>query len=477
MNNPVKTALSGARRRPLAASVATLFALAAPQAFAATWHVTSCADSGAGSLRSIIVNNASSGDTVDFSQLNSTNCPSSTISLTTGAITIGEKLTLAGPLPPNRRITISGYYNGAYQNDRLINHTMPSSTLYVNNLNFEYSKFSPAAGDAKGACIYSAGSVNLDNVLLFHCQASSSASGTHAKGGGVYAQGNLTMKYSRITGNSVAPMAGAFAPAGGGVYVGGILSASYSTIDDNNAQFGNGGGIFVAESSSSTTISSSTISGNTAGSAAGVFVTGANLTVTNSTISGNHSSGYMGGLATASHSTTIQNSTIAFNTAANATPDNGPGMYIFGATAAALTVNLQSSILSNNTYGTTENDFGARNAGGGGFSITSNNNLIRAAPGSIRPATVSTACPLFGPLRDNGGPTLTHALLSFSPAIDTGNNNANLNEDQRGRPFVDPNNPYPYSRQSGIAPDIGSYEAQQADIIFNTSFEGCPALF
>jgi len=120
--NSVSCAL---HRKPLAASVVALFALAAPEAFAAnTWHVTSCADSGTGSLRNIIVNNAASGDTVDFSQLNSTNCPGSTISLTTGAITIGETLSLRGPLPPNPRITITGYYNGAYQNDRLINHTM-----------------------------------------------------------------------------------------------------------------------------------------------------------------------------------------------------------------------------------------------------------------------------------------------------------------------------------------------------------------
>jgi hypothetical protein len=31
--------------------------------------------------------------------------------------------------------------------------------------------------------------------------------------------------------------------------------------------------------------------------------------------------------------------------------------------------------------------------------------------------------PLLGPLQDNGGPTLTHALLQDSPAIDTGDPN------------------------------------------------------
>jgi uncharacterized repeat protein (TIGR01451 family)/MYXO-CTERM domain-containing protein len=37
-----------------------------------------------------------------------------------------------------------------------------------------------------------------------------------------------------------------------------------------------------------------------------------------------------------------------------------------------------------------------------------------------------------GPLEDNEGPTLTHALLEGSPAIDTGDNDACPNNDQRG---------------------------------------------
>src|SRR5439155_12217007 len=39
--------------------------------------------------------------------------------------------------------------------------------------------------------------------------------------------------------------------------------------------------------------------------------------------------------------------------------------------------------------------------------------------------------PLLGPLQDNGGPTLTHALLPGSPAIDQGSSGG-LTSDQRG---------------------------------------------
>ena len=47
--------------------------------------------------------------------------------------------------------------------------------------------------------------------------------------------------------------------------------------------------------------------------------------------------------------------------------------------------------------------------------------------------------PRLGPLADNGGPTLTHALLPASPAIDAGINSqapAGLSIDQRGVPFA-----------------------------------------
>lgn len=55
--------------------------------------------------------------------------------------------------------------------------------------------------------------------------------------------------------------------------------------------------------------------------------------------------------------------------------------------------------------------------------------------------------PKLGPLADNGGPTLTMALLAGSPAIDAGDNAAAPPTDQRGVP-----------RPFGPAADIGAYE-------------------
>ena len=60
--------------------------------------------------------------------------------------------------------------------------------------------------------------------------------------------------------------------------------------------------------------------------------------------------------------------------------------------------------------------------------------------------------PLLGLLRDNGGPTFTHALLPGSPAIDAGDDARCPSTDQRGVP-----------RPQGAACDIGAYERGPSD--------------
>jgi hypothetical protein len=55
--------------------------------------------------------------------------------------------------------------------------------------------------------------------------------------------------------------------------------------------------------------------------------------------------------------------------------------------------------------------------------------------------------PRLGPLSDNGGPTLTHALLLGSPAIDAADPSDSTLTDQRG-----------VARPQGAASDIGAFE-------------------
>jgi hypothetical protein len=65
-----------------------------------------------------------------------------------------------------------------------------------------------------------------------------------------------------------------------------------------------------------------------------------------------------------------------------------------------------------------------------------------------------------GPLADNGGPTLTMALLAGSPAIDAGSAVGAPATDQRGIP-----------RPQGPAVDIGAYECLSAPLLLGLTIQ------
>jgi hypothetical protein len=163
--------------------------------------------------------------------------------------------------------------------------------------------------------------------------------------------------------------------------------------------------------------------------------------IQNTTIS-NNSAEEGGGVMLDGGSPTISSSTIAFN---NATV-RGAGI---SATYYSYTVELESTIVSNNMNGADERDVFVIGA------VNGANNLVPDASGSPAPMPDDTITldPLLQPLANNGGPTLTHALGDGSPAIDGGNDAAGLVFDQRGEPFM---------REFGAAADIGAFEAQAA---------------
>ena len=150
----------------------------------------------------------------------------------------------------------------------------------------------------------------------------------------------------------------------------------------------------------------------------------------------------------------------------------------------ATQVTLQSTLMSNNSVGASDNDLSADATQTVTFDAASANNLIRATSVAGLPADTKTGtCPLLGTLRDNGGLTRTHQLLSKSIAIDTGNDvtidplsnpKAPFAHDQRGSALV--NGTIDYARVSGTQADIGAYEVQQNDVVFNAAFDGCNPL-
>ncbi len=313
---------------------------------------------------------------------------SGTITLTTGNLPIGKNLTINGP--GAGRITISG--NAASQ---------------VFNI-------------ASGVTVSIAG-LTIANGVSGIINGS-----TNNLGGGVFNIGNLTLTNCVVTNNIALSTVGGQG-LGGGIFNDGNLTVIRSLIFNNQAQAsglagGQGGGIY---NSRSMTLINDTIVNNSAGQGAGVAVitNPPNMAVAN-----------------------ITNCTIANNSAGSA--GQGGGLLVgFIATA-----NLRNVLIAANSGGTAPDVSGnvasaVNNLIGNGSGSTGVNN---GDNGNQVGTSGSPIDPKLGSLRDNGGFTMTLALLAGSPAIDAGNNNAAPGDDQRG-----------FNRPVNGTIDIGAYEFQQ----------------
>jgi len=403
---------------------------------ASTLNVSSTADSGAGTLRAQIAA-AAPGDTIHFSV-------TGTIALAS-EIAIAQDLTIAGPGASSLTVSDSG--NSIF--------AISGGLVGISGLTLANGGY----GDAAGGAIYMTGGTVTVAGSVF--------SGNNAgNGGAIYMSGGSLAITSSTFSNNIADSSGGAIDAvggslavtnstflrnsavsfGGAIFVSGdTLVLASSTISMNSA--GDGGGIIagVNGGGSMVTIQDSTISSNTAnyfpsgqiGDGGGIH-NNSSMKILNSTISGNSSisspgtATYVGGGGIFNNGTlTIANSTITLNIAA----DGGGILMEQGA------LNLSNSIVANNTF-----------AGGGGYDIdfsagftSGDYNLVQSfyanfsSTGTLPGSHNITGQPaLLGPLTNNGGPTLTHALLLGSPAIAAGDPNFNATGtpyDQRGPGF------------------------------------------
>ena len=248
--------------------------------------------------------------------------------------------------------------------------------------------------------------------------------------------GSLTMRRSVVSNNRGMNGGGVTVREGTDTYI------ADSTIANNNAT-ASGGGLWTSRnndypfySGGAVTITNSTISGNFASQGVGgILDTSTNpeesLDILYSTVTNNQSfiGGDGGGGIVAIYSSRLRlyGSIIAENSSIN--PANNHDLFV----GSGSTIDLAFSLVGDATgAGLTEAPVGAPD---------SNGNLIGGPIfGAIDPD--------LAPLADNGGPTLTHALFGFSPAIDgvTDLGSAPAT-DQRGRPR---------SRGAGI--DMGAFE-------------------
>jgi hypothetical protein len=410
-----------------------------PDTRAATITVTSTADSGPGSLRAALAS-ASNGDQIEFSV-------TGVIALTTGELIISNSVDVIGPGPAHLAVDAAAA-------SRVLTLTN-AATVSISGLTV-----------TNGNVFGSGGGILNDHATLTisNCIVSGN---TANNGGGIYSNGRsgsatLVIVDSILNANS--------AGNGGGVYNDGVtgnatLTVSNSMLGANSA--GNGAGIFNDGRSGGATlrIVNSTLAANSTGNGGGaIYNFGANggsatASVANCTLSGN--SADSGGAIfndgrSGSATLAIASSTLSSNSATTA----GGGIVNFPSDGTA-TVEIGNTILNAGASGANITNFNSGTVTSRGYNLSSDD------AGGLLTGTADqvNTNPQLGPLQDNGGPTLTHALLPASPAIDQGKHDTIAalasDTDQRGpgfvRPCDDPNVP---NAPGGDGSDIGAFELQ-----------------
>ena len=310
---------------------------------------------------------------------------------------------------------------------------------------------STARGNGSGGGIRaSAGNVSLNNSTVSGNLSNGNGGGDDGGGGIFTNSGNVTLTNSTVSDN----IAGG---AGGGIRTNsGDVFLTNSTLGGNvgGSDGSGGGGIF--NNDGNVTLTNSTASGNVTGSSgAGIRINFGVASLINSTLSGNDSGHSGGGIYNRSGHVSLLSSTLVDNSASNA----GGGIFVADTDSnASLTINntIVASNLSNRTRSGsgTPNDLEPDPDGvlaisnsligvGDGLMIDSVRNFVGTA--------TSPLDPMLATLADNGGPTQTHRLLPFSPAIGNGDDalSAELLTDQRGE-----------TRSIDESIDIGAYELQ-----------------
>ena len=342
-----------------------------------------------------------------------------TINLTRTLPTVTDALTIEGPGAD--RLTIDG------QSSHLI-MLIDSNAAELQTVSISGLTLANGIGFYGGA-INSNEDLTITGVVLRDNVAS-------ANGGAISAGGPVTIIDSVVSGN---------AGRGGGGISANTLNIVDSTFSDNVAS-ANGGALRT----STLTVDGSTFVDNRATGVGGaMFIRDGSTEITNSTLSGNEAAtggalylfGGFGGL-------TISNSTVTDNAATSA----GGGISK-GSLASRLTI--ESTIVSGNNL-----NGSANNLAGRGFSGTFN--LLGSGVTSFGSNNIISDNPLLGPLANNGGATLTHALLEGSPALNMGDPAVSGGNDQTGA-----------NRIVGGIVDIGAVESNPPVVrVLGTISEG-----
>lgn len=377
---------------------------------AGTILVTSSADSGPGSLRQAVLE-ARSGDAVEFAP------DVRRIGLAGGEIVLDKEL------------EIRGHRADAPDGQLVLDAGGRSRVFRVPGM---------PGGDAP--------------PVLLSDLAITGGSVTGENGGAILNGGRLTILRCSIYGNaSTADRAGG--GCGGGVSNSGTLTVEASTLSRNRAEAGpagseggNGGGIYsgwdgLAPAIPTVYLRNSTLSGNEASASGARPADGAEAPFLSALaekrglgggiFNDTRESGGAFGVDCVPGFLEVEHSTIAGNTASSGggvanlllmeTGTTGPGESLGGALL------LRGSIVGGNFVSF---EGGTADLLGDGLALDSVLGSVQGNLGGRR--NIRGVDPGLKPLADNGGPTLTHALEVWSPALNAGPEETLLASDQTG---------------------------------------------
>jgi hypothetical protein len=363
--------------------------------------------------------------------------------------------------------------------------------------------------DAQGGGIRNTADLTITNSVI----ANNILNGDLCRGGGVWSQRNLTMTNVVVDNNQIndTNTAGNSSAGAGIWFQSGIVpdtatltnvtvTRNTMTAADNN----DGGGIH--HNSGTMTLINSSIGGlpgqgNTAGDrGGGIFSTGI-LIMIGCTVADNTAGPQAdaeGGGVWSNNNLTMSNCTVSGNRLTGSGDSDGSGVHIEGGPAVLTnvtitqnvgstvvgstsggglardggTVTLRNTIVAGNIATTSANPdldgtFDAANSFNNFIGNGTGGNLTNGVNGNQVGTAAAPLNPLLGPLQNNGGPTLTHALLAGSPCINTGNNNSSPGAtDQRG-----------FNRIVNFIIDIGAYEFQPPIVNITLTSDRNPSTF
>ena len=442
----------------LVGAAPALALLSTSTADASTITVANTNDSGSGSLRDALAG-AAPGDTIDLSGL------SGTININS-QLAIANNVTIIGPGAANLSVTgTSGTifkFTGSSGLTTISGLTMTGATanaiqcfgMRSADLKLEEVIVTGNSGNYAGGMYF----MNCGSLEVVDSTFSNNNS-TYYEGGGIQFGGtdSVTITGSTFDNNSISTSrysrgGGAYIQTSGSIsiadstfinnysYYGGAgvnlhsndVTITGSTFSNNTNGWGNGGGAFIQGSGNggNALISNSTFADNSGRGAAGLAASDFDtVTISASTLSGNSVTNKASALYLRNSVNDIYNSTIVDNAGAPAVYTNGNlNMKFVTVTGNDASGNI-AGLYFTNGVGVVDSSIIVGNGATPGASLGNYQATVTITQSLLSDFTAANIATDgtdvtgvtdagLGSLTDNGGPTLTKALLASSPAID-----------------------------------------------------------